>query len=212
MKRKTHVRRNRGLKDECRGQQTRDIDPRQQQHILRMLYLVKAARLLFITLCCGSVEDNCRSRCWGVPEHPRPHGTGTDCLGEVGPHDNPPALPGGRGCSPLQPGDVNSLLPSRSRAASGGGQAGQERGRVSSGTGREAEPGRSWAAAEHAVIETVLPSPNIWCERSPKIEHFLLPPQRKQRCKETQTQQGWCKERSHSLAASHWELLTHSGV
>lgn len=84
--------------------------------------------------------------------------------------------------------------------------------RVSSGTGREAGPGRSWAAAEHAVIETVLPSPNIWCERSPKIEHFLLPPQRKQRCKETQTQQGWCKERSHSLAASHWELLTHSGV
>lgn len=128
MKRKTHVRRNRGLKDECRGQQTRDIDPRQQQHILRMLYPVKAARLLFITLCCGSVEDNCRSRCWDVPEHPRPHGTGTDCLGEVRPHDNPPALPGGRGCSPLQPGDVNSLLlPSRSRAASGGGQAGQGR-------------------------------------------------------------------------------------
>lgn len=56
-KRKTNVRRNRGLKDECRGQQTRDIDPRQQQHILRMLYPVKAARLLFITLCCGSVEE-----------------------------------------------------------------------------------------------------------------------------------------------------------
>lgn len=62
MKRKTHVRRNKGLKDKCRGQQTRDIDPR-QQHILRTLHAVTAATLWFIPLCCGSVADKCCSRC-----------------------------------------------------------------------------------------------------------------------------------------------------
>lgn len=47
----------------------------------------------------------------GVPEHPWHHGNGIDYLRVVGQQDNPPVLPGGRGSSRQQLGEVNSLLP-----------------------------------------------------------------------------------------------------
>lgn len=112
----------------------------------------------------------------GVPHLP------IDCLGVVGQQDKPPVQLGGHRSSPQQLGEVNSLLPPG--AASAGGQAGQEEG------------------AGRALTETVLPSPNIWCQCSPKIERFLLPPRRKQCWKESQIQQGCCKEGSRSLAAA----------
>lgn len=137
----------------------------------------------------------------GAPEHPWHHGNGIDYLRVVGQQDNPPVLPGGRGSSRQQLGEVNSLLEQGCQRWMSGRAGG--RGRVTSGRGRQAAPGCSCAEAEHAVIETVLPSLNIWCECSPKIDHFLLPPQRKQCWKESQLRQGWCKEGSRSLAASH---------
>lgn len=128
MERKTHVRRNRGLKDGCRGQQTRDIDPR-QQHILRMLYPATAATLWLTPLHCGSVEDKCCSRYWGVPEH-----------APLAPRDWH-RLPGGGGAAgkrscptwrmliQLPAAGGGELTPSSwRRAASSGGQAGQEEG------------------------------------------------------------------------------------
>lgn len=57
-----------------------------------------------------------------------------------------------------------------------------------------------------------LPPLNIWYKGSPKIDHFLLPPQRKQHWKKAQSWPGWCKEGSLSQAASSWEPGTHPRV
>lgn len=58
------------------------------------------------------------------------------------------------------------------------------------GRGREADPGCSCMDAEHAAFEVVLLSLNVCYKCSPKIDHFLLPPQRKWHWKEPQSQPG----------------------
>lgn len=121
----------------------------------------------------------------GVPTWP------IDCLGVVGQQDKPPVQLGGTDPALSSWGRwTPSLLPELPAL--------------------EVRQGRR--KGQGLLTETVLPSPNIWCQCSPKIDHFLLPPRRKQCWKESQIQQGWCKEGSRSLAASHREPLPHPGV
>lgn len=124
MERKTHVRRNRGLKDECWGQQTRNIDPR-QQHILRMLHPVTAATLQFIPLCHGSVEDKCCSWYWGCPWAP----TGLAPIACGWRSSRKMLLSYLEAADPAPSSWGGEFTPSSwSRAASSGGQTGQEEG------------------------------------------------------------------------------------
>lgn len=75
MKRKTHVRRNRGLKGECRGQQTRGHRSQAAAHPENVAPCDNSNIMLY-----PSVLQVCGRQVL----HPWPHRTGTDCLGGVG--------------------------------------------------------------------------------------------------------------------------------
>lgn len=94
----------------------------------------------------------------------------------------PPPAAGGR--------QIHSYSYPPRGAGSGGCQARQEEGvRTPLGDPRPV-PTHPCVEAERAVPEMASMSLNNWYKCSPKPDHFLLPPQRKQRWKEAQSQGG----------------------
>lgn len=121
----------------------------------------------------------------------------------------PPPAAGGR--------QIHSYSYPPRGAGSGGCQARQEEGvRTPLGDPRPvpgAEPTHPCVEAERAVPEMASMSLNNWYKCSPKPDHFLLPPQRKQRWKEAQSQGGRDSTRRVPVAGGFpgstcWELVT----
>ncbi|KAM9566395.1 uncharacterized protein ACIB01_004413 isoform 1-T5 [Guaruba guarouba] len=197
MERKTHVSRNKGQsKEERQGRQTRDTKPR-QQHILRMLHVVATEWFFtavmwvclpaFRTVWWVSLDTSGTTGmaliAWGL------WGCRTTLLSNLGTGIQPPA---GR--------------QTHSYPQSGAGSSG-----CKAKAGRQS-PGAPAQRAELTALEMMLPPLNIWYKGSPRIDHFLLPPQRKQHWKKAQSRPGWCKEGSLLQAASPWERDVHPRV